>query len=102
MDDISLFTINNDILDIIKKYYWNIKYKSIIMDYLIKWREKRPLYKLFRKVHEGRAFLKGGNIGPLIGNKGNNKYINGYKLEDIVKYTYPKYEQVRWGLRFSN
>ena len=79
-----LFPIPNDTLDIVKHKYWDIIYKERIINYLSsEWIKKRPYkisYEICRKVHEGRVFLKGREVGPLIDYK-NNYYINGILLE---------------------
>ena len=56
-----------------------------------------------RKVHEGRVFLKGTDVGTLIGRNTshikNNKYINGHQLHDIHIFEWePVYKQVPFGI----
>jgi len=120
MNEIGLFTICDDILDIIKSNYWKIKHKTVISEFTSEWMKRRPFYiltSMCRKVHEGRVFLKEVDVGPLI--EGfiedwqiceppysvhikNNKYINGHQLHDIIQFKFhPIYKQVRYGLGFS-
>ena len=109
MNDIGLFTICNDILDIIKSDYWKIKHKTIISELTSEWMKRRPFYilaSMCRKVHEGRVFLKKEYVGPLIGRNTsyikNNKYINGHQLHDIKIFEWePVCKQVRYGLSFN-
>ena len=109
MNDIGLFTICNDILNIIKYNYWKIKHKTVISEFTHEWMKRRPFYilaSMWRKVHEGRVFLKKEYVGPLIGRNTsyikNNKYINGYQLHDINIFEWePVCKQVRYGLSFN-
>lgn len=109
MNDIGLFTICDDILNIIKSDYWKIKHKTVISELSSEWMKRRPFYilaSMCRKVHEGRVFLKKEYVGPLIGRDTshikNNKYINGYQLHDIIIFEWdPVYKQVRYGLTFN-
>jgi hypothetical protein len=82
-----LFPLPNDILNIVKHKYWQIIYKERIINHLSsKWIEKRPykiIYGICRKVHEGRVFLKGRGVGPLIVYK-DNYYINGILLDSVT------------------
>jgi hypothetical protein len=104
-----LFNIPNDILDIIKYYYWKIKHKGLIRSFTLEWRKRRPHYVIsyiYRNVHEGRAFLKGSNVGALIDSNFNKKthiFINGKELIDVIKFKHqPMYEQFMYGLRFRS
>ena len=116
MNDIGLFTICDDILNIIKSNYWKIKHKTVISELTNEWMKRRPFYilaSMCRKVHEGRVFLKNEYVGPLIDRSGgicstvfshikNNKYINGYQLHDIHIFEWdPVYKLIRYCLTFN-